>query len=387
MGNGWIDDLDPRAGPLAAAARAFDRQHGPFDRGRAGLRRLAAVLDAAALDTEDEDRRFVEGAGALLALLLLDHLQEGAHCERDGHHRVRLGRRGTLDPFAAVEAILDAENVHRELARWVREAEDEARGDGPVARVVLAFEQALRLGRPERSLHSQFERQVVLDDGTEVDLDRLARVAETADASALHHAAERLVALLPGGGEGGAGLPFETVRERLLPRLVDDAFLSGLGEGASGLCTVGVGHDVHVALIVAFERRARFVRRDELDAWSLAPGDARRLALRNLADRSGRARFARLDTPHGPLLVARTGDGHDAARLLLPGLYDVLSAEAEPPLVAAVPHRDILMATSARDGAAVRDLTERAAEAAARAPHRISAHLFAVQPGGVSPFT
>ena len=48
-------------------------------------------------------------------------------------------------------------------------------------------------------------------------------------------------------------------------------------------------------------------------------------ALRNLARASENARFIQHDTRYGPLISAQSRDGLDAARLLLPGLYELLA--------------------------------------------------------------
>ena len=73
------------------------------------------------------------------------------------------------------------------------------------------------------------------------------------------------------------------------------------------------------------------------------------------------------------LVVARTGDGLDASRLLLPGLHDVLAPELGSPFVAAVPHRDALFACPRDCERSVRALRERAARESLRAAHAISA--------------
>ena len=88
--------------------------------------------------------------------------------------------------FAAVEeqvnpkydeatAALDADEPRAELARQVDRAEAEARGEGPIARVVGAFENSLAFARPELLVVDQFELSLSLGDGIEVDL---AKVSE-----------------------------------------------------------------------------------------------------------------------------------------------------------------------------------------------------------------
>ena len=129
---GWLAALRERGGPLTDAALAFLRAHAapePFPRAGEALAWLAACVERQAdIDAmESEDRAFVDGAGALLALLLVDHLGAGEHVTHDGTHRVRLGARGFFDPFAAIDEALDAERPRAALAGAVRRAEAEAR--------------------------------------------------------------------------------------------------------------------------------------------------------------------------------------------------------------------------------------------------------------------
>lgn len=388
----WLAALGERGGPLVDAARRFLREHaGAPDappRGAAALARLADALEAwCEIEDpgEEADRRFVEGAGALLGLVLIDHVGEGGHAARGGAHRVRLGPRGWFDPFGAVAEALDAEDPRGAIAAAVREAEAEARDAGRLSRVLLAFERALSEELPGTHIAESFEHYVRLGPDVEVDLARVVAATDGQGEDAVDQAVRRLVTMLP-GARGAAATSWDEACDRLVPRLLSAAFLEELraSHGDRGeLWTEPLGHDVHVALLLAYEGRARYVRRDEVDAWAVAPGEPRAAAVANLARRSAAARFARVDTPEGPIVVARTGDGLDAARLILPALHDVLAPELGSPFLAAVPHRDTLLACARGPAALVAALRARAADDAARAPHRISPALFEIHPSTI----
>ncbi len=382
-GPAWIRALGERCGPLVPASVGFleARRALDFPRGADGLAGLAAIVDAW-LDTdadEEADRRFVEGAGALLGLLLVDHTGEGAYAARGEGHRVRLGRHGFFDPFGALEATLDADDPRATLAAAVRAAEAEARGEGPTSRVLVALERALGQRRPDLSIMDCYEAHVTLEGGIELDVGRVVAATRDQGTAAVERAVDKLLTLLPGGG-AATELTWDEARLRLLPRLAGDTFLARLDEraGEAVLFRDKVAHDVHVALLLDHGDRARYVREAELSAWGVTGAEARAVAVHNLAGRSNRARFARIDTEAGAMVVARSGDGLDAARLLLPGLHDVLAAELGSPSLATVPHRDTLLACAA-DAPAMRDaLLARTRDDAARAPHRISDRLFLV---------
>lgn len=384
----WITALTDRGGPLVEAARRFVREHlrtdpGDLPRGPGALTRLADAIDAWCQQEDPGDAAdgaFVEGAGALLGLVLIDHVGEGAHAERAGTHRVRLGAHGWFDPFGAVERVLEAEEPRERLAAEVREAEAEASNEGRLSRVLHAFTLALTDERPGTRVAEQFEQYVRLEPDIEIDLGRVLTATEGEGAPAVDRAVRKLVAMLP-GGDGPSTIAWDDAAPRLLPRLLSSSFLEELHrthDDRGRLWAEPLGHDVVVGLLLAFEDRSRYVRADEVEAWARRAGEARAVAVANLAARSEHARFARVDTPDGPIVVARSGDGLDSARLLLPTLHGVLAPELGSPFYAAAPHRDTLLACAAEPASLVDALRARAEDDAARAPHRISPALFQI---------
>jgi len=394
----WIDALASRSGPLHSAATQFVALYGLESdppRGVGGLHALSRLISGARLEVDDESgREFVAGAGAYLGLLLLDHLPDGAHVASSGEHRLRLGQHGFFDPFAAVARALDAGDAPRALLEAIRCAEAEAEGSGPTARVVKALCAQLRAHQHVAVLE-HFDQRVWLDvDGTRVELDLTRIIAATsgeADA-VLRHAVQRLCSSLL--QEATPLLCFDDARALLYPRLVGRTFVSSL-PGADDLQLTPLAPDVWEALVLRFkarpgassEDRARFVRRVEVEAWSESGASPRTHALRNLARASDRARFLQHDTPHGPLVVAQSRDGLDAARLLLPGLYDVLASTLGPRFLVSTPHRDTLLAAPLKPGRLVAELQARTAAALRDAPHAISAQLWLVTgPGRLLPY-
>jgi hypothetical protein len=381
----WIDALANRSGPLLEAAAHFSAAQGLESdppRGVAGLQTLSALIANASFGaTEEDERRFVAGAGAYLALLLLDHLPIGSHSANAGEHRLRLGRHGYFDPFAAVSAALDAPDVRRALIESVKLAEAEAAGHGPIARVVAAVLRTLAQ-RPEVRVVGHFDCRLFLevdDSSLELDLARVIEVSRDEPGSVLQHAVERLCASLV--REQSPVLSWPAARTRVFPRLVGPAFLNNL-PSARELHLTKLGDEVWMSLVLRFKDRARYVRQAEVDAWSEDGASPRTQALYNLAGSGERARFLQHATVHGPLVVAESRDGLDAARLLLPGLHEVLSATLGSPFIAAVPHRDTLLACPAEPAALVDELQARVEAALRSAPHAISRTLFLVSGPG-----
>jgi uncharacterized protein YtpQ (UPF0354 family) len=94
----------------------------------------------------------------------------------------------------------------------------------------------------------------------------------------------------------------------------------------------------------------------------------------------------RVEAEQGTLIVATTGDGLDASRVLLPGLHDVLAPELGSPFAVAIPHRDALLACSLDSRPALEALRERARHEGERAAHAITSDLLQVEaPGRLAP--
>ncbi|MGB5813548.1 MAG: hypothetical protein WBG86_23630 [Polyangiales bacterium] len=374
----WVETMQHVGGRLVPAALDFMHSQGSTvpDAGVTGVRwlaeRIESFLEEDAPGTDDD--RFVEGAGALLGLLLIEHLG-GRTQVHDGAHRLQLGRFGWFDPFGAVSEALDAEDPRQCLAEYLLVAEREAGQSGPVSRVVSIFAQVLEESRPDLGITSQLELSVELSNGATVDLGRLEKVGRDQDEEATMEAARRIVSMLPGDGA-----PRETrwseALARLFPRLVSTAFLHALPDQDS-LYRQDVGHDVHLTLQLRYGPRARYVRAAEVEAWASA-GDPFHQSVRNLAAHS---RELRIEPMEGGLLRVRQGDGLDAARLVLPDLAVRLRQLSSDPWIASAPHRDVLLVAPSSK---IELLAAYARDAAERAPHPISDALFSIHEDGLS---
>jgi uncharacterized protein YtpQ (UPF0354 family) len=394
----WLTaPLRQRAGALSGAAETFLQSGlGPaahaFRGGHAGLVALCRAIEGFAHrdDIDDEtDRRFVEGAGALLGVLLIDHVEGASHAAQGAVHRVRLGAHGFFDPFHAIDCALDAPDIRSELARQVERAEAEAHGRGPLSRLVFSLRAALAEQRPDLEIADQFDvtlrlRQAQSGELLEIDLARAVETTCDQGPAAVASVVHKLLSLLPGAPK--AALDFDEIEPRIVPRLARaDAVASLSQQGRSVLASRPLTQEIVVALLVEYDGRARYVRTAELERWQLACEAAFALASRNLRDRSERARLVGERSVQGVIFSARTGDGRDSARVLLPELYAELAARIGPEVCIAIPHRDTFLACSGSEEALIQQLARRAAEDAARAPHALSARTFRLTASGLLP--
>lgn len=382
---GWIEPLADECGPLVEACSSTLLPDAP--RGVVALRAIGEAIDAFTFREsvpDEEERKFIEQTGAWLALVLIDHVGDGAFVSENGVSRARLRSRAFFDPFAVIDACLDSDSPKRFLAEVVGKLEAEANDEGPMSRVLFAFEEALARVRPELSVAHRFEALVRLEDGTEIDLRRAIEATRDQGASAVRQASEKLVHMLP-GGHGEQGTPWSEAKSRILPRLVPLDFAPSTAANTTALELAPFLGCMQRAFVLQYEGKARYVRRDDLARWEIDVSAATSAAIQNLASRSTKARFARFDSEAGVRVIAKSGDGLDSARLLLPALHDVLSKELGENIWVAVPHRDTLHActASAENHAAFALEAESTAQ---RAPHRISASLLSLTANGLKKY-
>ena len=171
-----------------------------------------------------------------------------------------------------------------------------------------------------------------------------------------------------------------------MPRLVRTDSLRDLSSsGKTLLAQKPLTEELSLSLLLEFPGRARYVRESELSAWGLSWDQAFEIAWRNLAAHSKASRIGKSETPHGMLYVARTGDGRDSARVVLPALHGELVNRVGPRVALAIPHRDTFFACDADNAPLVQAMKTRAQEDAARAPHRLSERVFLFEPTGLRP--
>jgi|688.fasta_scaffold320022_2 hypothetical protein len=172
----------------------------------------------------------------------------------------------------------------------------------------------------------------------------------------------------------GVGGDFATASSRLLPQVRTRAWLDQHGAfGDSALVHRPLADGLVVVYVLEDGPDLVFVCRRHLQRWRRSEADLHALACANLAATSAPVPT---DLPSDGLLV-RTGDGFDAARVLL-----LLDAAIE--LVVALPDRDTLFVGDARRV----DLTAVAAAVAAvaaNAPHPVTEALYRLNDGRLEP--
>lgn len=181
-------------------------------------------------------------------------------------------------------------------------------------------------------------------------------------------------------GLGRVGdVDFAGAATSLMPQLRSRQWLDQQGcFGDSGLVHTVVNDELVTVYVIDDAASMVFVCRAHLRRWRKSVEDLHHLAMGNLAKRGTPVLSRPTTSPESvpESVTVRTGDGFDAARLLL--------LEAQEGLLVAVPDRDTLW-LGPEEGQNLEQLMRTTEAIAAQAAHPISASVFRVTDGRLAP--
>lgn len=140
--------------------------------------------------------------------------------------------------------------------------------------------------------------------------------------------------------------------------------------------------DVHSGLVSDCEHGYAYVSQADLDRWDLSAVDAIEIGKENVVLASPALPMAVMPGD-APLLAIQTGDGYDAARILIPeiraGIINKLTGDEDGEVYAGVPNRDFLIAwPTTVDESMHQQLSETLAMDAARQSHPLSERVLRI---------
>jgi hypothetical protein len=170
------------------------------------------------------------------------------------------------------------------------------------------------------------------------------------------------------------------------PRLRLQLFPSSLRTQAPRpLVTYPFAFGVEIGVVVDLPDNYVYVREEDVARWNIVLDELYDRALRNLNEASRGLSLEGTDAPERSLIVA-TGDGYDAARLLLPGLRAFAVARLGEPCCAAIPNRDFLFFWSTTNSAAFHQRIRKQIRSDVESqPHALTSQIFSVAPDHVAP--
>jgi uncharacterized protein YtpQ (UPF0354 family) len=141
--------------------------------------------------------------------------------------------------------------------------------------------------------------------------------------------------------EGNSKRGFAEVRDQLMPLLKRSSALEGVDPAPA----LSPFHELDVAYGVQRDHSFALVTKDDLRRWNRSVGDIDKIAISNLEDQTNKRQKLLCEPSGGQKLCGwASGDGYDAARMLVPGLRRQIVEQLGGPAVYAVPLESVFVA-------------------------------------------
>jgi len=161
------------------------------------------------------------------------------------------------------------------------------------------------------------------------------------------------------------------VAERKLPMLAYREFLS----------------DLIIAYVVDEQRSVSYINEDHLERWQVDVHDIHERAIENLRRRTEeQVRYTTVGEGEQRLFIFNSGDGYDAARLLLSDVLADWSRQVPGRLVIGVPNRDFMIAFSDANPEILRAVAAQIQADAAQREYALTEQLFTLSEGVVTEY-
>lgn len=134
---------------------------------------------------------------------------------------------------------------------------------------------------------------------------------------------------------------WEEARSLVFPQLMPRDYAEKFG-----IVSRAFGKDILVGIVLDDERSYRYVRAEEIETWNVTKSEIYEVAIGNLSEKSSGMALTLIPPPRGFLAVA-TGDGFDAARIVLPSFQALVREHIGTPFRFGVPNRDFLICWNA----------------------------------------
>jgi hypothetical protein len=203
---------------------------------------------------------------------------------------------------------------------------------------------------------------------------------------------ERIFAFLETEEPPRTNVSYDEVRDSIVMTIKPKEWIENADKNVpepSRVLRMPFPNDTALVFVVDHPHVMRFVSVEESERWEVPPKEMFGVAKRNLLRMKSQICHRAILDPNGRVsaIAIAEGDGYDASRILLPGLYDQLRDRLGESFAVAIPNRDLLIAFVTDDEKVVDAIQRRAAEDVDRRPYPITPNFFRLSPeGAVEPF-
>ncbi len=137
-----------------------------------------------------------------------------------------------------------------------------------------------------------------------------------------------------------AELSLEEVRVRVQPQIMPDDYTAS---APVPIVSFPMSSQMNVGIVADFPQTYMYVREQDLQRWEITKEALYEMALANLEVTCQNLQMNLLGKDPNVMIAIQTGDGYDAARILVPSLQKFLASHLGETFRFAVPNRDFLI--------------------------------------------
>ncbi|MFN8475059.1 MAG: DUF1444 family protein [Anaerolineae bacterium] len=184
-----------------------------------------------------------------------------------------------------------------------------------------------------------------------------------------------------------AGVEQRAAISALLPQIKDEAFIRDAARQGQTLVSRPFADKLSVVYVADAPSIMRYITQADLRTQGWTAQNLDEVALENLRERANTTAFTQANQGMQTAFISATGDGYDAARILLPALHQVLAQRVWGRLLFGIPTRDILVVIGDGDAAYVKQVAARVRNDFESRPFPLSPHLYTMDQGQAHVYT
>lgn len=135
-------------------------------------------------------------------------------------------------------------------------------------------------------------------------------------------------------------LNLDEIRDQIFPQLMPAEYADG---ATSHLFSSPLASGISIGIVADFPQTYRYLTKEDLLRWNLSDQTLYEIAIANLNTASQGLDIQLYGSQTETFLAIASGDGYDAARILLPDLHDFISSHLGQTYRFGIPNRDFLI--------------------------------------------
>ena len=132
----------------------------------------------------------------------------------------------------------------------------------------------------------------------------------------------------------------EDLRDQIFPQIMPAEYID---TAPLPLVSFPLATGIRIGLVADFPQTYMYLREEDLTRWSISREDIYEIAIKNLEETSGGVDIHLNENGSETFLAIESGDGYDAARILVPGMQEFFAKHLGETFRFGIPNRDFLI--------------------------------------------